>query len=224
MTSDGVASKPSGNKTKSGASRPPEKKHPLAWRAGPTHTIADRRLMIADLNPARRGQRRNTNTTQREISFDRVPAGCRVRNTGTKREAGFQGLVVKPAVGFVDVTGLLDGLVQQSRPGNHRFLSLLSSRLVGTPVVPCWPHLVSPSRAKACPEPLATFPKWKELGRHVKKQEEVVLGLHRASALPASDSVSGRRLAFAGHLYSSVRGYLLRNNSLARNTFSLDSR
>jgi len=30
-------------------------------------------------------------------------------------------VVVKAAVGFVDVTRLLDGLVQQSRPGNHRF-------------------------------------------------------------------------------------------------------
>src|SRR6516225_6443608 len=37
-------------------------------------------------------------------------------------------VVVKAAVGFVDVTGLPDGLVQQSRPGNHGFsISSLSA-------------------------------------------------------------------------------------------------
>jgi hypothetical protein len=32
-----------------------------------------------------------------------------------------KGVIVKPAVRFVDVTGLLDGLVQQSHSRNHRF-------------------------------------------------------------------------------------------------------
>jgi len=48
-------------------------------------------------------------------------------------------LVVEAAIGLVDVTGLPDGLVQQSRPGNHRF-SVCSLRAIARAACDaCWP-------------------------------------------------------------------------------------
>ncbi len=147
---------PPRNKSKSEVSWLPHKKQPLAWRAGPT------RFSVPREKRGREGEKTVTeeiNTSQRpEERSSAVESGERVSTGGASRLGGTERKPMASWAALLDEAVKKPGFIHEAYSRFHNYS--LGNQLLA--LFQCIERGIQPG-------PLATFPKWKELGRHVKK-------------------------------------------------------